>query len=86
MAERYRRSTTPVAETDLLVIDSLETKVTQPLTQHQAIKDYWGQIHCAQSRLDSGLIRDVHEFELVLISRNKVITSAPEDKSAVTES
>ena len=85
MAERQRRSTPSPADTDPSVIDSLEKNVTQPLTRCRAIRDYWEQIKDAQSKLRSGLIRDVHEFELVLISRNKVIISELEENSTITE-
>ena len=85
MAERQSRSASLSAETDLSVIGSLEIKVVQPLIQRPAIREYWEQIEDARSKLESGLIRDVHEFELVLISRNKVITSELEGNSAVTE-
>ncbi|KAK0508143.1 hypothetical protein JMJ35_009227 [Cladonia borealis] len=71
MAERHRRPTPPPAERDLSVVHILETGVAQPLTQRYASEEYWEQIKNARSRLRSGLIRDVHEFELVLISRNK---------------
>lgn len=86
MAERYRRSTTSPADTDPSVIDSLEKTVTQPLTKRHTIREYWEQIKDAQSKLWSGLIRNVHELELVLILRNKVITSKLEENSTVTES
>ena len=85
MAERQSRSAPLSAETDLSVIGSLETKVIQPLTKRHAIKKYSEQVEDARSKLRSGLIRDVHEFELVLISRDKVITSELEGNSAVTE-
>ena len=86
MAERHRRSTPTPADRDLSVIDDLEKTITQPLTQRPAIREYWEQIKDAQSKLWSGLIRDVHEFELVLISRNTVITSEPDENSTVTKS
>ena len=63
----------------------LEEDVTQTLTQRHAIKDYWELIEDAQYKLRSGLIRGVHEFELVLISRNKVITSELEENFTITE-
>ena len=86
MAERQKRSTLPPAERDLSVIDSLEEIVTEPLTQRPASKEYWEQIKDAQSKLRKGLIRNVHEFELVLISRDKVIVSESEEIFTVTES
>ena len=86
MAERHRSSTSQPADKDPSFIESLEKNVTQPLTQRPGIRGYWEQIQDAQSKLESGLIRGVHEFELVLISRNKVITSGPEEDSTVTES
>ena len=85
MAERQSRSAPLSGVKDLSVIGSLETKVIQPLTQRHAIREYWEQIEDARSKLRSGLICDVHEFELVLISRDKVITSELEGNSAVTE-
>lgn len=86
MAERHRRSTPTLADTDLSVIDSLEKNVTQPLTQFPAFMEYWEQIEDAQSKLSSGLIRGIHEFELVLISRNMVIISELKGNPTVTES
>ena len=77
--------TPPPTERDLSIIGSLGTKITEPLTQRHAIKEYWEQIKDAHSKLWRGLIRDVHEYELVLISKNKVFTSKPVKKSAVTE-
>ena len=64
---------------DLSIIDDLEKKITRPLTQRPAIRAYWEQIMDARSKLWRGLIRDVHEFELALISRNTVITSEPDE-------
>lgn len=86
MAEIHRRSTPTPVNRDLSVIDDLEEKVTQPLTQRPAIGEYWEQIKNAQSKLWSGLIRNAHELELVLISRNTVITFEPDENSTVTES
>ena len=86
MAERHRTWTPIPAERDLSVIEDLEKIVTQPLTQSLAIRDYCEHIKDSQSKLWRGLIRDVHEFELVLISRNTVITSEPDEISTVTES
>ena len=86
MAEIHRRSTPIPVDRDLSVIDELEEKVTQPLTQLPAIGEYWEQIKNAQSKLWSGLIRNAHELELVLISRNTVITFEPDENSTVTES
>ena len=74
------------SDRDLSVIDELEEKIMQPLTQRPAIKEYSEQIKDAQSKLWSGLIRNEHELELVLISRNTVITSEPYENSTVTES
>ncbi len=85
MAERRRRSLPSVAKGDPSVIKSLEKNVTQPLIQCRAIKEYWEQIKDAGSKLRRGLIRDVQEFELVLISRKKVITSESEESSEITE-
>ena len=85
MAETHRTSTPSPADWDPSIINCLEEDVTQPLTQRYAIREYWEQIKDAQTKLRCGLIRDVHEFELVLISRNKVITSEPEEKLTVTE-
>ena len=85
MTGRHRRSTPTPADSDLSVIDCLEKNVTQPLTQRGAIRAYWGQIMDAQSKLRSGLIRGVHEFELVLISRNMVITFVLEENFTITK-
>ena len=85
MAERRRRSNPLLADGDSSVIDMLEEDVTRTLTQRHAIKEYWEHIEDTQSKLRSGLIRDVHEFELVLISRNEVITSELEENFTVTE-
>ena len=65
----------PLADDHLSVTRILEKDVMQPLTQCLAIREYWEQINDAQSRMRKGLIRDVRELELVLISRNTVITS-----------
>ena len=65
----------PLADDHILVTRILEKDVMQPLTQRPAIRDYWEQIIDAQSKMRRGLIRDVHELELVLISKNTVITS-----------
>lgn len=86
MAERRTRSTPPLADDNLSFIDFLDENVTQSLTQRRAIRDYWEQIKDVQSKLWSGLIRNEHELELVLISRNTVITSELEGDSALTES
>ena len=86
MAETHRRSSLSLPDRDSSVIDGLDENVTQPLIQCLAIKEYWGQIKDARSKFQSGLIRDVHEFELVLISRNKVITCELKENSTITES
>ena len=86
MAERHRSSTPQPEDKDPSVIESLKHNVTQPLTRRRDIRKYWEQIQDAQSELENGLIRDVHEFELVLISRNKVIASGSGDDCTVTES
>ena len=86
MAEWHRTPIPPPAERDLSVIYDLDKNVTQPLTQNYAIEEYWEHIKKAQSKFWSGLIRDAHEFELVLISRNKVVNSKPEENYTVTKS
>ena len=62
------------ADRDPSFSDAVEYTVTRPLTQCRAIRDYWGHIMNTQFKLRNGFVRNIHEFELMLISRQKVGT------------
>ena len=53
-------------------IESLEVEVTIPLQQSPAIEAFHDHIAKTQSVLRQGLIRNIHELELMLISCDKV--------------
>ena len=53
-------------------IESLEVEVTIPLQKSPAIKAFYDHIVKTQSVLRRGLIRNIHELELTLISCDKV--------------
>lgn len=53
-------------------IENLEVEVTIPLQQSPAIELFYDHIAKTQSVLRRGLIRNIHELELTLISCDKV--------------